>query len=64
MICHYVSQLRRKGSNVSTKCQVASLVSWSGFFCSFLYLIIVLSMERGGKGEAKMGKRWTDRRAR
>lgn len=46
MIRHYVSQPKRQGSNVSTKCQVALLVSWlAGFFCSFFYLIIGLSKE-------------------
>lgn len=46
---------KRQGSNVSTKCQVASLVSWFG--SSFFYLITGLSMVTGGEEEqAEMGE--------
>lgn len=58
MIRRYVPQSKRRGSNVSTKCQVASLVC-SGSSVGF-YLIVGLSKESGG-GAAE---RWEDRRVR
>lgn len=53
MICHYVPQPKRRGSNVSTKCQVASPVSRLVSSVVF-YLIIGESKERGGKEEVKL----------
>lgn len=53
MICHYVPQPKRRGSNVSTKCQVASLVSRS-VSCVVFYLIIGVSKEQVGKEEVRM----------
>lgn len=58
MIRHYVPQPKRQGSNVSTKCQVASLVSRLVSSVVFSYLIVSVSKKRGGKD----GERWKDRR--
>lgn len=55
MICHYISQQKRQSSNVSTKCQVASLVSQSfGFFYSFLFNYWCEQGDRQERGEAEM----------